>query len=210
MDETDPQGLSVKEIEKVQLSRFRALVERVWNSSPFYRRRMKEARLSPDELRSPSDLHKLPFTTKEELRRDGYPYGGEFLAVPFEELVGWHMTSGTTGVPSVGAYTAKDVETWRDLVARCLRTAGVTNNDVIANVYGYGLFTGGIGLHMEGQRIGAKVIPWGAGRTEALIKAMVDFKATVITGTPSYELVIAERVRKEGLKTGPETSYPRG
>ncbi|MEM4147114.1 MAG: AMP-binding protein, partial [Metallosphaera sp.] len=110
-----------------------------------------------------------------------------------------HMTSGTTGVPTVGAYTQADIDLWANLVARSLRTAGVTKGDIIANIYGYGLFTGGIGLHLGAQRIGAKVIPWSTGRTEALVKTIKDFRATVITGTPSYELVVAEKMREAGL-----------
>ncbi|AAK42748.1 CoA-ligase / coenzyme F390 synthetase, putative [Saccharolobus solfataricus P2] len=106
------------------------------------------------------------------------------------------MTSGTTGVPTVNAYTWSDIEIWTSLVARSLVTAGVTKNDIVMNIYGYGLFTGGIGLHQGIQRIGAKVIPWSTGRTEALARALKDFKATVITGTPSYELLIAETLRK--------------
>lgn len=109
------------------------------------------------------------------------------------------MTSGTTGIPTVNAYTWNDIEVWTNLVARSLRTAGVTNNDIVMNIYGYGLFTGGIGLHQGIQRIGAKVIPWSTGRTEALVKALKDFKATVITGTPSYELLVAETIVKLGI-----------
>ncbi|AWR99053.1 phenylacetate--CoA ligase family protein [Metallosphaera hakonensis] len=198
-DETDPRALSKEDIESVQMFRLRRVIRRVYESSPFYRKVFKERNLTPEDIRSKEDLKRIPFTTKGDLREKGYPYGGEFLTVSLEEIVGWHMTSGTTGVPTVGAYTSSDVELWANLVARSLRTAGVTRKDVIANVYGYGLFTGGMGLHLGAQKLGAKVIPWSTGRTEALAKTLKDFRATVITGTPSYELVIAEKVREAGL-----------
>jgi len=198
-DETDPRALSKEEIKEIQNFRFRRMIKRVYEKSPYYHRVMKERGLTPDDLKTPDDLVKIPFTTKDDLRRSAYPYGGDFLTVPFEELVGWHMTSGTTGVPTVGAYTSSDIELWASLVGRSLRAAGVTKNDVVANIYGYGLFTGGIGLHIGIQKVGAKVIPWGTGRTEALVKSLKDFKVTVITGTPSYELYVAEKIKEAGI-----------
>ncbi|WP_048100565.1 phenylacetate--CoA ligase family protein [Candidatus Acidianus copahuensis] len=198
-DETDPYALTREDIHHVQQFRFRRMIKRVYETSPFYHRVMKERNLTPDDIRSPEELRKLPFTTKDDLRKYGYPYGGEFLTVPMTELVGWHMTSGTTGTPTVGAYTSSDIELWSNLVARSLRSAGVTKVDIVANIYGYGLFTGGIGLHIGLQKIGSKVIPWSTGRTEALVKTLKDFKATVITGTPSYELLIAEKIRELGI-----------
>lgn len=198
-DETDPRALTKEKIKEVQNFRFRSTIKRVYERSPFYHRVMKERGLTPDDLKTPDDLVKMPFTTKDDLRKYAYPYGGDFLTVPVEELVGWHMTSGTTGLPTVGAYTASDVELWANLVARSLKAAGVTKQDIVANIYGYGLFTGGIGLHIGAQKVGAKVIPWSTGRTEALVKTLKDFKATVITGTPSYELYIAEKIKEAGI-----------
>ncbi|QIW25198.1 phenylacetate--CoA ligase family protein [Sulfolobus sp. S-194] len=198
-DETDPRALTKDEIKVVQQFRFRRMIKRVLENSAFYRKVIKEKGLTVDDIKTPDDLVKLPFTTKDDLRKYAYPYGGDFLTVPLSEIVGWHMTSGTTGVPTVGAYTKSDIELWANLVARSLRTAGVTKDDIIANVYGYGLFTGGLGLHIGAQKIGAKVIPWSTGRTEALVKTLKEFKATVITGTPSYELYIAEKIRETGL-----------
>lgn len=199
-DQLDPKALKREEIKEIQWFKLRRLLKRVYESVPFYRKLFKSKGLTPEDIKSPEDFaKKVPFTTKDDLRNFAYPYGGEFLAVDFDELVGWHMTSGTTGVPTVGAYTRNDMELWANLVGRCLRTAGVTHKDIVANIYGYGLFTGGIGLHIGIQRIGAKVIPWGVGRTEALIKALKDFKATVITGTPSYELYIVETIKKLGI-----------
>jgi phenylacetate-CoA ligase len=198
-DETDPKSLSKEEIKEIQQFRFRRTIKRVFESSPFYHKVFKERGLTPDDIKTPDDLVKLPFTTKDDLRKYAYPYGGDFLTVPLDQIVGWHMTSGTTGVPTVGAYTSSDIELWANLVARSLRTAGVTRSDIVANVYGYGLFTGGIGLHMGIQKVGAKVIPWSTGRTEALVKTLKEFKVTVITGTPSYELYIAEKIKEAGL-----------
>lgn len=198
-DETDPKALNKDEIKAVQQFRFRRQIKRVYENSPYYHKIMKEKGITPDDIKTPDDLVKLPFTTKDDLRKYAYPYGGDFLTVPLSEIVGWHMTSGTTGLPTVGAYTKSDIEIWANLVARSLRTAGVSKDDIIANIYGYGLFTGGIGLHIGAQRIGAKVIPWSTGRTEALVKTLKDFKVTVITGTPSYELYLAEKIREAGV-----------
>ncbi|MEM0483663.1 MAG: phenylacetate--CoA ligase [Thermofilaceae archaeon] len=191
--------IKLKDLKALQLKRLRAQLRRVYENSPFYRRRFKEAGVTPDDLKSLDDLRKFPFTTKDDLRAHGYPYGGEFLAVPFEELVGWHMTSGTTGKPTVGPYTKADIELWTNLVARCLVAAGVTKRDILLNIYGYGLFTGGLGLHYGAMAVGAKVIPWGVGRTEALVDLIYEWKPTVMTGTPSYQLYILETIQKKGL-----------
>jgi len=198
-DETDPRSLTKDEIKAVQQFRFRRMIKRVYENSPFYHKVIKEKGLTVDDIKSPDDLVKLPFTTKDDLRKHAYPYGGDFLTVPLSEIVGWHMTSGTTGLPTVGAYTQSDIELWANLVARSLRAAGVSRDDVVANIYGYGLFTGGIGLHIGIQKAGAKVIPWSTGRTEALVKTLKDFKVTVVTGTPSYELYLAEKIREAGV-----------
>jgi Coenzyme F390 synthetase len=198
-DETQPNALTRVEVLEAQELRLKHLLKKAYECSPYYHRVFDQLKLKPDDIRSPKEFTKIPFTTKEELRRYGYPYGGDFLAEPFEQLVGWHMTSGTTGTPVVNPYTRSDVEVWTNLVARCLRCAGVTHRDIVMNVYGYGLFTGGLGLHQGVQRVGAKVIPWGTGRTEALVSRLKEFGATVITGTPSYELLIAETLRKLGF-----------
>lgn len=198
-DETDPRALTKEEIKAVQQFRFRRMIKRVYEKSPFYHKVIKGKGLTVDDIKTLDDLVKLPFTTKDDLRNYAYPYGGDFLTVPLSEIVGWHMTSGTTGLPTVGAYTTNDIELWANLVGRSLRTAGVTKNDIMANIYGYGLFTGGIGLHIGAQKIGAKVIPWSTGRSEALVKTLKDFKVTVITGTPSFELYISEKIREAGI-----------
>jgi len=198
-DETDPRSLTKDEIKAVQQFRFRRMIKRVYENSPFYHKMIKEKGLTVDDIKSPADLVKLPFTTKDDLREHAYPYGGDFLTVPLSEIVGWHMTSGTTGLPTVGAYTQRDIELWATLVARSLRAAGVTKNDIVANIHGYGLFTGGIGFHIGTQKVGAKVIPWGTGRTEALVKILKDFKVTVVAGSPSYHLYLAEKIREAGV-----------
>lgn len=205
-NETNPLSLTKEEIKYVQQFRFRRMIKRVYENSEYYHKIFKERGLTADDIKTPDDLKKLPFTTKDDLRKYAYPYGGEFLAVPFSEIVGWHMTSGTTGVPTVGAYTKNDIKLWATLVARCLVAAGVTKNDVMANVYGYGLFTGGLGLHIGAQEIGAKVIPWSAGRVDALVRTLKDFKVTVLTGTPSFQLYIAQRIREQGIDPEKELS----
>ncbi|MEM0272243.1 MAG: phenylacetate--CoA ligase [Thermoprotei archaeon] len=198
-DETDPAALSHEKLEEVRRYRLKEVLKRCFERSAYYHRVFKRLNIEPGDIDSPENLVKLPFTTKDDLREYGYPYGGDFLTSPFEKLVGWHMTSGTTGTPVVNPYTREDVDVWTNLVARCLRCAGVVVGDIIANIYGYGLFTGGIGLHQGIQRLGAKVIPWSVGRTEALVARLKDFGATVITGTPSYELVVAETAKRLGV-----------
>jgi phenylacetate-CoA ligase len=209
MDYWEPaiEKMKLSDLKKLQLKRLRATLRRVYENSPFYRRRFREAGVTPDDLKTLDDLRKFPFTTKDDLRNHGYPYGGEFLTVPLEELVGWHMTSGTTGKPTVGPYTKQDIETWTNLVARCLVAAGVTKRDILLNIYGYGLFTGGIGLHYGAMAVGAKVIPWGVGRTEALMDVLYEWKPTVMTGTPSYQFYILEQITKRGLD--PKKTYLR-
>jgi phenylacetate-CoA ligase len=191
--------ISKEELERVQLGRLRYIVKYAYQRSPFYRRKFDEAGVKPADLRRLADIRKFPFTTKEDVRRFSYPYGGEFLCVPREKLVCWHMTSGTTGKPTVGPYTYRDYELWMNIMARTYIAAGVKPGDIIMNIYGYGLFTGGMGFHQSAHLVGATVIPWSAGRTDALVDTLRDFKATVMTGTPSYQYYISEVVRKRGL-----------
>lgn len=191
--------ISKEELERVQLGRLKYIVKYAYQQSPFYRRRFDESGVKPKDLKRLDDIRKFPFTTKEDVRTHSYPYGGEFLCVPRENLVCWHMTSGTTGKPTVGPYTYRDYDLWMNVMARTYVTAGVRPGDIIMNIYGYGLFTGGIGFHQSAHLAGATVIPWGAGRTEALVETLRDFKATVMTGTPSYQYYISEVVRKQGL-----------
>jgi len=198
-DETDPRSLHRQRLPEIQRYRFRELIRRVWNSSPFYSKMMKKLGLAADDFHDLSDLQRFPFTTKDDLRLNSYPYGGDFLSVPLRRIAWWHMTSGSTGVSTVGAYTREDVRTWSRLMARCLKTAGVTSSDIVANGYGYGLFTGGMGFHLGCQYAGSRVIPWGSGRSEALARALKDFKATVFTGTPSFQLLVSETLSRLGI-----------
>jgi len=174
---------------------FRWVLEVVWENVPAYRRKMERVRIVPDDIRSLDDIRKLPFTTKNDLR-DNYPTG--LLARPVKELVRFHASSGTTGKPTVVAYTARDIENWTELMARGLALAGVTRDDVVHVAYGYGLFTGGLGLHNGAERLGATVVPASGGFTDRQIMLMEDLGATVLCCTPSYALHLAEALRKEG------------
>ncbi|HEY5469919.1 MAG TPA: phenylacetate--CoA ligase [Bacteroidales bacterium] len=184
-------------IRQVQSERLRETVERVYFNVPFYRNRMQEAGLGPENINSIDDLSKLPFTTKHDLR-DNYPFG--LFAVPMSEIVRVHASSGTTGKPTVVGYTRNDIATWSEVMARTLTAAGANRNDFIQVAYGYGLFTGGLGLHYGGEKIGASVIPISGGNTVRQIQLMHDFGSTVLACTPSYALFLAEAIEESGIK----------
>jgi phenylacetate-CoA ligase len=181
-------------MEKLQLERLRSGIERVAQNVPFYKRKLQEAGVSIESVRSLHDLARLPFTTKSDLR-DNYPYG--LLAVPMKEVLRIHASSGTTGKPTVVAYTSKDIRLWSDLMARCYKLAGVTSEDVVHNAYGYGLFTGGLGFHYGAETLGAAVIPVSGGNTKRQLMIMRDFGSTILCCTPSYALLIAEVAEEE-------------
>ncbi len=181
--------LPKKELEDIQLKRLKWVVNHAYRNVPFYRRKMKEAGVHPWDVKKREDIAKLPFTTKEDLR-DNYPFG--LFAVPKEEVVRIHMSSGTTGKPKVVGYTKNDLENWINMVARCLYMVGVRKGDVFQNMVSYTFFTGGLGFHYAAERIGAMVVPSGAGNTEKQIQYMLDFGTTVIHCTPSYALHIKE------------------
>jgi len=204
--EPQTECISRNELASVQLGRLKYILRHVYSRSRFYRRRFKEVGVNPSDLKKLDDLALFPFTTKEDLRKHSYPYGGEFLCVPREKIVCWHMTSGTTGKPTVGPYTYRDYELWMNVMARSYMTAGVGPGDIVMNIYGYGLFTGGMGFHQSAQLVGATVIPWSVGRTEALVETLKDFKATVLTGTPSYQYYISEVVRRLSLDADKDLS----
>ena len=185
-----------EELRQVQSERLRKTVERVYFNVPFYRHRMQEAGLGPENIRTIDDISKLPFTTKSDLR-DNYPYG--LFAVPMSEIVRLHATSGTTGKPTVVGYTRNDISTWSEVIARTLTAAGASKNDFIQIAYGYGLFTGGLGLHYGGEKIGASVIPVSGGNTTRQIQLMHDFGTTILACTPSYALYIAEALQESGI-----------
>ncbi|MBI4607755.1 MAG: phenylacetate--CoA ligase [Candidatus Rokubacteria bacterium] len=191
--------LSREELETLQLARLRRVVGWVYERVPFYRERLKAAGIRPENLRSPADIQRLPFTAKVDLR-DHYPFG--LLAVPQREVVRIHASSGTTGKPIVVAYTRSDLEVWAEVMARTLETGNVGPGDVVHNGYGYGLFTGGLGFHYGAERLGATVIPLSGGFTERQLMAMRDFGSTVLCCTPSYSLHLAEALAEAGVKPG--------
>ena len=182
--------------QQAQLERLQKTVERVYARVPFYRRKMDELGVTPDAIRSLKDCARLPFTSKYELR-DTYPYG--LLACDRADLVEIHTSSGTTGTPVVGAYTERDIDLWSDIMARTLSMAGCEKGDTVQNAFGYGLFTGGFGVHYGVRRIGANMIPISAGNTRRQLHVMRDFGATLLTCTPSYSLFLAEAAQEEGI-----------
>ncbi len=183
-------------LESIQLSRLKTTLERVYATVPFYKESFKKAGIIPSDIKSLKDLQKVPFTVKQDLR-DNYPYG--MFAVPMENVVRIHASSGTTGLPTVVGYTRRDIETWSELMARSLAAGGATSKDIVHNAYGYGLFTGGLGVHYGAERLGASVIPVSGGNTKRQIVIMRDFKPTVLTGTPSYILHLAEVADEMGV-----------
>ena len=184
------------ELRHVQSERLRETVDRVYFNVPYYRNKMQESGLGPEAIRTIDDISKLPFTTKPDLR-DNYPFG--LFAVPMSEIVRVHASSGTTGKPTVVGYTRNDIATWSEVMARTLTAAGANRNDFIQVAYGYGLFTGGLGLHYGGEKIGASVIPISGGNTMRQIQLMHDFGSTVLACTPSYALYLAEAIQESGI-----------
>ncbi|RKY65650.1 MAG: phenylacetate--CoA ligase [Candidatus Latescibacterota bacterium] len=184
-----------EELEALQVKGLRETVARAL-SSPHYGKVLGGKGISPEDIRSLEDLRRIPFTTKEDLRR-GFPYG--FLAVPKDEVVRLHASSGTTGTPTVVYHTRRDLEVWADLVARCLYMVGMRKEDVFQNMMSYGLFTGGLGLHYGAERIGALVIPSGAGNSRRQITLMRQFGTTAIHIIPSYALKLLETFQEMGL-----------
>ena len=185
-----------EEMAQLQLERLQATLNRVYKNVTCYKHKFKELGIVPEDVQSLSDLAKLPFTTKEDLRLN-YPYG--MFAVPLREVVRIHSSSGTTGKPTVVGYTKHDIKVWSNLVARFMTAAGVSSEDVVQIAFGYGLFTGAFGLHYGSETIGASVIPMGAGNTEKQIMIMQDYRTTALVSTPSYAVTIAERIERMGI-----------
>jgi len=183
-------------LRKVQSGRLKETVDRAYFNVPYYRHKMQEAGLGPETINSIDDLARLPFTTKQDLR-DNYPFG--LFAVPMSEIVRIHASSGTTGKPTVVGYTRHDISTWSEVMARTLTCAGANRNDFIQVSYGYGLFTGGLGLHYGGEKIGASVIPISGGNTSRQLQLMRDFGSTVLACTPSYALYLAESIKDNNI-----------
>jgi len=183
-------------LEALQLQRLLSTLERVYATVPFYKKKFDEWGVRPSDVQSLKDLEKLPFTTKLDLR-DNYPYG--LFTVPLEQVVRIHASSGTTGKQTVVGYTRGDINTWAELMARALSAAGANEKDIIHNSYGYGLFTGGLGIHYGAEKIGASVIPMSGGNSKRQIIIMQDFGSTVLTCTPSYALFLAEVAAEMGV-----------
>lgn len=188
--------LSRPQLESVQLQRLRAGIDRISKAVSFYRQRLTEVGITADSIGSLEDLPRLPFTTKGDLR-DNYPFG--LVAVPMKDVIRIHASSGTTGKPTVVAYTRNDIKLWSELMARSYAAAGVTADDIVHNAYGYGLFTGGLGFHCGAERLGAAVIPVSGGNTRRQLTILRDFGSTVLCCTPSYSLLIAEMAEEDGI-----------
>jgi phenylacetate-CoA ligase len=189
--------ISKDELEKLQLKRLQNVVKRAYENVPYYKKRFDDEGIKPEDIRTLDDIQKLPLTTKDDLRA-AYPFG--MFAVPRQEIVEVHTSSGTTGKPTVSGYTREDLDIWSEVMARGLTMFGLNEDDLIQNTHGYGLFTGGFGVHYGAQKIGATVIPISTGQTRRQIEIMKDFGTTVLIVTPSYGLYLAEVAEEEGLK----------
>ncbi len=183
-------------LEAIQLERLQKTVALAYDKVPYYRKKMENAGVKPSDIKTLKDVAKLPFTTKDDLR-DNYPFGT--FAVPNKDIVRVHASSGTTGKATVVGYTSADIDMWAECVARCLSMANVGKDDIIQVAYGYGLFTGGLGLHYGAEKVGTTTVPMSTGNTKKLTTMMVDFGATAIACTPSYLLHICEVLEQENL-----------
>jgi len=186
-----------EQMRQVQGERLRDTVERIYYNVPYYREKMQQKGLGPEHINTIDDLKKLPFTTKQDLR-DNYPYG--LFAIPMTEIIRLHASSGTTGRPTVVGYSRHDIGVWSEVMARTLTAAGAGKDDFIQIAYGYGLFTGGLGLHYGGEKIGASVIPISGGNTKRQLQLMEDFGSTVLACTPSYAAYLAEAIEESGIQ----------
>lgn len=185
-----------EELEALQLKRLRYQCERVYANVPFYRKAFDQVGIHPSDVKSLDDLARLPFTEKQDMR-DAYPYG--LFAVPIDTIVRLHASSGTTGKATVVGYTKRDLDNWAELMARSLAAAGLSSLDFIHNAFGYGLFTGGLGVHYGAERLGATVIPVSGGGTKRQVQLLRDFEATGLTCTPSYALYLADAAKAAGI-----------
>jgi phenylacetate-CoA ligase len=198
--------MSRQDMRILQSERLKQLVQKVYDNVAFYHRRMDEMGVKPEDIQSIDDIVKLPFTYKNDLR-DHYPFG--LFAVPMKDIVRVHASSGTTGKPTTVGYTKNDIENWREVLARCLSMAGISSSDIMQVSYGYGLFTGGLGVHYGAETIGATVIPVSGGNTRRQLQLMADYGSTVLACTPSYALHLADALAENAysladlkLKTG--------
>ncbi|UXD21309.1 phenylacetate-CoA ligase [Ignicoccus pacificus DSM 13166] len=196
-----------KEIEELQLKRLRQTVRHAYENVPLYRRKLDEAGVKPDDIKSLDDIRKIPFTMKDDLRKE-YPYG--MFAVPLSEIIEIHASSGTTGKPTVVGYTKKDIDNWSELMARSFAAAGITKDDILYVALGYHWFTGGLGFHYGGQRIGAMVVPAGTGFTQRHVRMIKDLGATVLAAVPNYALRLAEVALEMGVDPAKDTKVRTG
>ena len=197
MDRLEPiEKASVDELRALQRDRLRGSLKHAYEKVPHYRKAFDAAGVHPGDLKDPADLAKFPFTTKADLRAN-YPFG--MFAVPMDDIVRVHASSGTTGKPTVVGYTREDIRTWSAVMARSIRAAGGRSDDIVHIAYGYGLFTGGLGAHYGAEALGATVVPVSGGMTERQVQLMLDFKPGILMCTPSYALVIADEFARQGL-----------
>lgn len=188
---------SPEKLRELQDERLVKQVKHVWDNVPYYRKKMEEKGVTPDDIKGIDDLHKLPFLSKADLR-DAYPYG--LLAAPLKDCVRIQSTSGTTGRRVVAFYTKNDIDLWEDCCARAIVAAGGTNEDVVQIAYGYGLFTGGAGLHGGSHKVGSLTLPMSSGNTDRQLQFMTDLQSTILCCTPSYAAYLAESIHERGLR----------
>ena len=188
---------SPEKLRELQDERLVKQVKHVWDNVPYYRKKMEEKGVTPDDIKGVNDLHKLPFLSKADLR-DAYPYG--LLAAPLKDCVRIQSTSGTTGRRVVAFYTKNDIDLWEDCCARAIVAAGGTNEDVVQIAYGYGLFTGGAGLHGGSHKVGSLTLPMSSGNTDRQLQFMTDLQSTILCCTPSYAAYLAESIHERGLR----------
>jgi len=196
MFDPDAETMSREALTALQTARLKETLERAYANVPYYRKKFEDAGVQPADFKALSDVARFPFTLKSDLR-DNYPFG--MFAVPREQLLRVHASSGTTGKPTVVGYTKGDIDIWADLMARCFACAGAKPGDIVHNAYGYGLFTGGLGAHYGAERLGCTVVPVSGGGTERQVTLINDFEASVLCATPSYALNIAEIAQKMGV-----------
>lgn len=202
----DSETLSLSEMKLLQSTRLRDTLHKTFQQVPFYRQKLTNINITPSDIQTVQDIHKLPFTTKKDLR-ENYPFG--LFAIPRSQITRLHASSGTSGKPTVVAYSQEDINMWSDIAARAISLAGGKKGDILHNAYGYGLFTGGLGLHYGSEKLGMITVPVSGGNTDRQIQLIQDFQPTVICGTPSYVLNIADRMIDLG--TNPkETSLKYG
>lgn len=186
-----------EKLREIQLSRLKETVKRAYEKVPYYKKKFDEVGLKPEDIQKLEDIKNIPFTSKADLR-EVYPFG--MFASPLEDIVEIHMSSGTTGKPVVAGYTLKDIDTWGEVMARCLTMMGATKDDIVQVAYGYGLFTGGFGVHYGARKIGCMIVPASAGNTLRQIEIMRDFGTTILACTPSYALYMAEVAQEMGVE----------